>query len=685
MASPDTGDTSAQKKDQATEATTKNTTTTKADTTKSDKCSFINITSESQTPPQEQFVKGKLRPKLLFWAKELNAPNHLLEVIKNGYKLPFIDTPVNRIFRNNKAALENNSFVSETIADLLKDGSVVQVEHCPQVVSPLSVSTDRAGKKRLILDLRYVNQHLYKERVSFDDWKTFENFVTENGVCYKFDLKKGYHHVEIFEDHQQFLGFSWGEGLFRKYYVFTVLPFGLSTAPMLFTKLLRPLVSLWHQKGINICVFLDDGAGTERYLSKAIRNATYVKKTLEQSGFVANTEKSIWNPTSSMIWLGIHVDFCKNVFTITKKRITYLREDIEKALRKRITSARKLSKLVGSIISTQFVLGDITSLKTRYLYKTIEDCTSWDAKIDIIEFPNSYAEIKFWKDNLVRLNQREFCEFEGNSFHVASDASSFGLGAVTQETNLKTHKNLNEIEKTLSSTWRELQAIVYGIRSFKEFLRNRHVSWSTDNYAATIIVKKGSNKDHLQLLALEIYELCVQENIRLALKWIPREMNKEADEISKYLDTDDWRVTDAFFEEIDSKWGPHTVDRFANRENTKLPRFNSKFHSPDSEHVDTFSTAWNNENNLLVPPVKMIPRVLKKLFNSPTVGSLVVPLWKSQGFWAMLNSTRYKWMVKEQIIIENGKRILQRSEIPFMILTAEKYKGAMIALRMDSR
>ena len=48
---------------------------------------------------------------------------------------------------------------------------------------------------------------------------------------FTFDLKSGYHLVEIFPDHRQYLGFSWRFDSVVKYFVFTVLPFGLSSAP----------------------------------------------------------------------------------------------------------------------------------------------------------------------------------------------------------------------------------------------------------------------------------------------------------------------------------------------------------------------------------------------------------------------------------------------------------------------
>ena len=147
------------------------------------------------------------------------------------------------------------------------------------------------GKKRLILDLRYVNAHLFKERISFDDWKSLKDLVSENGYAYKFDFRKGYHHVEIAEAHQTYLGFSWNLYGTEKYYTFCVLPFGLSSASMLFTKLLRPLVSYWHEHSISICVFLDDGGGTARNLTKATWSSGFVRQTLKASGFVINEEK----------------------------------------------------------------------------------------------------------------------------------------------------------------------------------------------------------------------------------------------------------------------------------------------------------------------------------------------------------------------------------------------------------
>jgi hypothetical protein len=62
---------------------------------------------------------------------------------------------------------------------------------------------------------------------------------------YKFDLKSGYHHIDIHEHHPHFLGFYWQFGNKTKYFTFSVLPFGLCSSGHIFTKVVRVLVKYW--------------------------------------------------------------------------------------------------------------------------------------------------------------------------------------------------------------------------------------------------------------------------------------------------------------------------------------------------------------------------------------------------------------------------------------------------------
>ena len=92
------------------------------------------------------------------------------------------------------------------------------------------------------------------------------SYFSRGAYMFSFDLKNGYHHVEIFEGHQTDLGFSWKHSSSNqvKFYVFTVLPFGLSSAPHVFTKILKPLEKHWRHQDICVAVFLDEGWGIEK-------------------------------------------------------------------------------------------------------------------------------------------------------------------------------------------------------------------------------------------------------------------------------------------------------------------------------------------------------------------------------------------------------------------------------------
>ena len=88
---------------------------------------------------------------------------------------------------------------------------------------------------------------------------------------FKFDLKSGCHHIDILLEHQTFLGFSWVVYGFRKFFVFTVLPFGLSSAPYIFTKVVRVLARYWRSHAVRLTVYLDDGLGSARVISLAAK------------------------------------------------------------------------------------------------------------------------------------------------------------------------------------------------------------------------------------------------------------------------------------------------------------------------------------------------------------------------------------------------------------------------------
>ena len=71
----------------------------------------------------------------------------MIETINDGYKLPLKETPVKTKFRNNMSAIQNSDFVNEALKESIVSNFMIKVQNKPQVINPLSVSTNSSGKR----------------------------------------------------------------------------------------------------------------------------------------------------------------------------------------------------------------------------------------------------------------------------------------------------------------------------------------------------------------------------------------------------------------------------------------------------------------------------------------------------------------------------------------------------------
>ena len=213
-------------------------------------------------------------------------------------------------------------------------------------------------------------------------------------------------------------------------------------------------------------------------------------------------------------------------------------------------------------------------------------------------------------------------------FHVHSDASNTGIASVFDVRGNAFYRNLTDLKKTFSSSWRELEAIRFSLLSSIKQFENKCIFWYTDNFSTQQIIKCGSNKTHIRSLALNIFNFNFEHNMHLEVSWVGREYNKEADKISKTVDFGDWYTTQSLANILEQPLGKISIDRFASDINRRSKRFNSRYLCPEAEGVKAFSFDWSNEVNLLVPPTYLIPRAIKYFLKSLTKSKaiLICPL-----------------------------------------------------------
>ena len=427
-------------------------------------------------------VQGRLKDHSGFWLSELEPSSFVETIVSEGYRLPFIKLPHPVCLVNHKSACENGTFVSSAIEELIAGRCVVQSTTCPTVSSPLSVVFNAKGKPRLVIDLRYVNQFLPECKFKYEGLDLIPSLFSSGDFFTTFDLKSGYHHVDIHQDSWPYLGFSWCVGHERKWFMFRVLPFGLSTACYVFTKLLRPLVKRWRSKGLRCIVYIDDGICASSDRQQCVVDTKQIVDDIALAGFVINAEKSSLEPQQVGPWLGFLLDLNKGMFYVPEEKLARLKKAIVAILHCKSVSVRKLASIVGQIISMSLAIGPTARLRTRALYHVLNSRRSWSDQVYIAN--DCREELLFWHACLPAHNGQPIWFSPGATRVVFSDASSTGYGGLNRCVEIGpdiAHGQWSEYEASLSSTWRELKAVALVLASYVQKLSGHRVKWLTDN------------------------------------------------------------------------------------------------------------------------------------------------------------------------------------------------------------
>ena len=130
-------------------------------------------------------------------------------------------------------------------------------------------------------------------KCTFEDQSVARKMIGKGDFMFTFDLKSAYHHIEIFKSHTTFLGFSWVLDGSKRFFIFEVLPFGISVAGFIFTKVLREVVKYWRSRGNRVIMFLDDGIGGHSDFSSAQTLANFIRSSLKDFGFLLAEEKNV--------------------------------------------------------------------------------------------------------------------------------------------------------------------------------------------------------------------------------------------------------------------------------------------------------------------------------------------------------------------------------------------------------
>lgn len=582
-------------------------------------------------------LSWRIWTKREFWAVELCASSFVLSVIEKGYSLPFLSLPPRTWRRNSSVCVEYEDFVSQSIKELEKQGCVVEVKDRPWMVCGLSVDDSR-DEPRLIYDARPLNDCLFIERFKYENVNTARDVLEQGGFLFQFDIKSAYPHVRVNPDHWGMLGLEW-EG---RWFVYTVLPFGLATAPFIFTKLMRVPLGYWRERGVRVMTMLDDGLGGAATVEIAQQHAELVRATLTAAGLTIHPVKSAWDPRpATQAFLGYRIDLHTGMIGIKIDRVAKVLRALIELRRDVHPTRRQLATLTGRIISMHHVLGNMSRALTRSLYALIYSVDgSWEQAVEWDE--PAWREISFWREFAIGGGFDGQVPFWPDAIAVdieaASDASDTALGVVlhAQSGDVESFAPLEIVDRARSSTWRELSAVLLGVQSFVRALTGRTVRWRTDNQAAAFILETGSRVQEIQIIARDIFLFCRAHAIHIVPLWIPRAENTQADALSRRVDLDDWGLSREAFARLAVRWGLPAIDLFADARNTLCALFMAYRPSPGAIAIDALASSWPDLLLYACPPWAMLSRVLARILRDRREMILIVPVWPRQPWWPLL-------------------------------------------------
>ena len=579
-------------------------------------------------------------------------------VVKNGYHIQLHQDV--RACRSAQQvygqSLNELKAIDEHVQELIDEGAVEEVTDPNDlkygVVSSLFCVKKKGTKDlRPCLNLKKFNNFTVYKKFKMEGISTVRELIRPNDFLTKIDLKKAYHHVPIHPNTRKYLQFIWR----KKRYQFTCLPFGLQSAPRVFTKVLRPVLGILRSRGIRLVAYLDDILVLSRSRKAAVRDSNMVLELLQNLGFLINDKKSVLKPSKKMEFLGVVINTKRLIVQVPKKKLNKFlkeaRQIYNKAKNHKQITIRKLAGIIGKLNSmAQAMQG--TELHIRGLQWALAEHTSrqpgrhvrWDTHIHLHHHPHAVQDLEWWSKKAPLWNGRAVMQRNTPDKIIYTDASNTGYAGV-----LDTGRGLQvvtrgfwssrEVEQ-LSINARELLAIsrtILGLLKHRHW-KNKTVLVYTDSLVCVWCINKqtskGTNIFHeLQRLLFK----CRASKIHLVATHIPGKDNVVADfESRRFYDCSDWRLNPSVFSVLDSVWGPHTVDWTATRLNTQLPRFCSWLYDPEATYIDVFKSLHSRENGYTNPPFSIIGRLLQLVRIRRATLTIVAPVWRAQPWWPML-------------------------------------------------
>lgn len=516
------------------------------------------------------------------------------------------------------------------------------------VESLLFAVPKRGGGWRPCLNLKPLNRFVEAPPFTLKGIAELRQLLRPGDHMVSLDLKDAYWHVPLAPAHRRFFTFWFGGRLYR----FDVLPFGVSVAPYVFDRLLRPLVAWLRRAGVRLCVYLDDLLILGTSPEECRRHGQMVADLLADLGFRLHPDKSELTPSTTRTFLGFVVDSVSMTLRLPREKVRRIAREC-RALANRVhhrdhcPSVRTVARLLGRITAASSAVS-VHRFRSAHLERAraaaLRSHAAWDGPCPL---PTpAVAELRWWGRNLHRVHGRPV-RLPAPDVLVRTDASSLGWGAVVIDApaipelqGRRLHGRLPPPLRTAISNETELYGVGAALHALSRLapLQGRHVRVQTDSTAALYYVNRGAGRSTvLSTLVAPLWRLALRSGMLLSAEHLPGVLNAEADALSRRAPcADDWTLRRTSFLHLVRRFGLPSIDAFAEPANTQLPRFAARFPLPGALPLHGLLLDYRREFAYAFPPPRLVPLLLSRLLDQRATALLVLPAQPHAPWWPLV-------------------------------------------------
>ena len=291
-------------------------------------------------------VGGRLQAYSDFWKNQGCNPTTLL-ILQLGYILPFLSKPPlcrEPSVISGYSDTDKDTALAMVIQDLAEKHAIVSInnQHSLGYYSRLFLVPKPGNRWRPIIDLSHLNKFLIVHTFRMETPESIRASLGQGEWVTSVDLQDAYFHIPIHPQSQKYLRFAHR----GQVYQFVALPFGLATAPSVFTQLAKEVKLMALSRDIRIHVYLDDWLIRAQTPAQSKSHTQTMLQLVEQLGWLVNLPKSELNPTQDFEFVGYRFNLSEALVLPTPDRWNKLCSTVDRLGKSRVVSVRELMSFI---------------------------------------------------------------------------------------------------------------------------------------------------------------------------------------------------------------------------------------------------------------------------------------------------------------------------------------------------